>query len=84
MLLNTSFIQNGKLIKDRKVNVEKYLESKMFWIDIFIFGVLLLRIAMSDSFANEQSVLSVLNLIVAFKFYKIHYYGEKLKFYYFQ
>ena len=84
MLLNTSFIQSGKLIKDRKVNVEKYLESKTFWIDIFIFGVLLLRIAMSHSFADEQQVLSILNLIVVFKFYKIHYYGKKLKFYYFQ
>ena len=84
VLLNTSFIKSGKLIKDRKANIEKYLESKTFWVDIFIFGVLLLRIAMSRSFANEQSILTVLNLIVVFKFYKIHYYGKKLKFYYFQ
>lgn len=43
---NTSFIRNGKLIRDRKTNIKKYFASWMIWSDCGVIVILLLRMAL--------------------------------------
>ena len=82
--MNTCFIRNGKLVTSRQINMQKYMSSWVIFSDSSVLLVLLVRLVLLRVESLHQGNLSTLNLIICLKFYNIHRYQRRLKFYYFR
>lgn len=82
--INTCFIRSGKLIRNNVENFRKYFGSWMVWFDFIVVVVLIIRLVLMGADKLDQGKLSVLNLFIVLKFFNIHRYQKRLKFYYFR
>jgi hypothetical protein len=65
--LNTGFIRNGKIIREREQILKKYLFGVYFWIDVLAFLVAIIQLVLKSAFSEQFPFLNFLIFIKVIK-----------------